>query len=170
MRKSSWAVLGVCALLLFGLGFAYMLSRASNDTLTRDQAAQIVQKMQDAVARKDVGTIMNYIDPSPETRVASLNQDQLRIMIGRALHAMKNPRADVSNLAFAGGVDSDATLDFDLDVKNGDTDYNALPYKGHIALHLKRVDVPHLLGLYQTKEWRVVSGSTTGPQLTDMGE
>ncbi len=170
MRKSSWAVLGVCALLLFGLGFAYMMSRTSNDTLTRDQAAQIVQKMQDAVARKDAGTVMNYIAPSPETRVAGLNQDQLRIMIGRALHAMKNPRADVSNLAFAGGVDNDATLDFDLDIKNGDTDYNALPYKGHIALHLMRVDVPHLLGLYQTKEWRIVSGSTSGPQLTDMGE
>ena len=170
MRKSSWAVLGVCALLLFGLGFAYMLSRTSGDTLTREQAAQVVQKMQDAVARKDTGAIMDFIDPNPETKVAGLNQDQLRMMVGRALHSMQNPRADVSNLAFAGGTDGDATLDFDLAVKQSGKDFSASDYSGHISLHLKRVDVPHLLGLYQTKEWRVVTGTTNGPQPGDFGE
>lgn len=170
MRKSSWIMLGVCGALVLVLGVAYILSRSTDTSLTREQAAQIVQKMQDAVAHKDVSTIMSYIDPNPETKVANVNQDTLRILLARALRSMNNPRADVTNLAFAGGDTGDATMDFDLDVKQTGSDYNAFDYKGHITLHLKRVDVPHLLGLYQTREWRIVSGSTTGPQPSDMGE
>ena len=170
MRKSSWIMLGVCGALVLVLGFAYLLSRTTDTSLTREQASQIVQKMQDAVARKDVSTIMSYIDPSPETKVANVNQDTLRILLARAFRAMQNPHADVTNLAFAGGDSGDATVDFDLDVKQAAADYSAFDYKGHITLHLKRVDVPHLLGLYQTSEWRIVSGSTTGQQPSDMGE
>ena len=169
MRKSSWVALGVCAALLFALGFAYLLSRGSDEGLTREQATQIVHNMQEAVARKDVGAIMTYIDPNPETKVANLNQDQLRFLIARAFHAMTNPRADVNNLAFT-SQGGDAAVDFDLEIKQTAADFNAFDYKGHITLHLKRVDVPHLLGLYQTKEWRVVSGSTTDPQPSEMGD
>lgn len=170
MRKSSWVVLGVCAALVFSLGFAYLLSRASDDTLTQAQATQMVGRMQEAVAHKDVSAMMAFIDPDPATKVAGVNQDQLRFMLARALRAMDHPRAEVNNMALAGGSKGDATVDFDLAVKTAGADFMSTPYMGHITLHLKRVEVPHLLGLYHTYEWRVVSGSTTGPQPTDMGE
>ena len=170
MRKSSWVVLAVCAALSFVLGFAYLLSRASDDTLTQAQANQLVGRMQEAVAHKDVNAIMGAIDPDPATKVAGVNQDQLRFMLARALRAMDHPRAEINNMALAGGTKGDATIDFDLAVKTAGPDYMSTPYQGHITLHLKRVDVPHLLGVYHTNEWRIVSGSTTGPQPTEMGE
>lgn len=170
MRKSSQIILAVCLVLLFALGFAYVTSRASDASLTREQANQIVHQLQEAVAHKNVNTVMSYIDPSPETKVANITQDQLRILLARAFRTMNNPHADIDNIAFAGGETGDATIDFDLNVKQTGADYNAFDYKGHISLHLKRVDVPHLLGLYQTKEWRIVGGSTTGPQPGNMGD
>ena len=170
MRKSSWVVLAVCAALVFGLGFAYVLSRASDNTLTQEKASLMVRRMQDAVEKKDVDGIMGFIDPDPATKVAGVNQDQLRFMLSRALRAMDHPHADVTNMALAGGDKGDATMDFDLAVKTTGADFKSTPYQGHITLHLKRVEVPHLLGLYHTGEWRIVSGSTTGPQPGDMGE
>lgn len=170
MRKSSWIALTICAALVFALGIAYVVSRSSEDTLTQEQATKMIGHMQEAVMHKDVNAIMAFIDPDPATKIANVNQDQLRFMLARGLRAMEHPHADVSNLALAGGDKSDATLEFDLAVKSDGKDFASTDYNGHITLHLKRVEVPHLLGLFHTTEWRIVSGSTDGKQPADWGE
>jgi len=169
MRKSSWIVLGVCAALILSLATAYFLSRTSPDTLTQQQAESIVKEMQVAVRHKNVDALMAYIAPSEDLRIANLRPDQIRVLLAHAFQAMPDPRAEVSNLTFTGGL-KDATLGFDLVVHNDGPSQTAVDYTGHITLQLQRVPVPHLMGLYNTREWRIVSGSTTGPDPSTFGD
>jgi hypothetical protein len=169
MRKSSWIVLGICALLIFGLVTAYFLSQAGPDTLTQPVAESMVKEMQTAVRHKSVNTIMSYLAPSEDLRIANLRPEQIRTLLARAFQAMPEPRAEVNNLTFAGG-DHDATVGFDLVIHNDGRDHTAVDYSGHITLQLQRVAVPHLMGLYTTREWRIVGGSTTGPDPSNFGD
>lgn len=169
MRKSSWVILGVCLILAALLGFIYVRSQPVSETLTQPEAEQMLHQMQDAVAQKNVGGIMEYIAPDPETRIANLNQDQLRLLIARGLRNSGRPQAIVSNIVFAGGT-GEATLAFDLVVKDDRPDSVSDRYTGHITLHLRRVEVSHLLGLFHTKEWRIVGADTTGPDLSNFGD
>ncbi len=168
MRKSSWVILGICFVMLFGLGFAYIASQQSPQTLTREDGEKIIKTMQEAVAHKNTGKIMDYVDIAPGTKVGGINADQLRVMIARALHQMEQPRADTTNFAFSGGT-GEAKIEFDLTVHSDGPDKDSVPYTGHITLNLKRVEVPHLLGLYQTKEWRIVGGDP-GRDLSTLGD
>ena len=162
MRKSSWIVLGIGMLLGIGLGFAYLLSHTGPENLTEADAVKMINRMQEAATHKDVGTIMSYISSTSDTKITNLNTDQLRLMLAHALRSANHVRPDVSHIAFHGGL-GEASVDFDLIVFNEDKNMSSKDYEGHITLNLRRIDVPHLLGLYQTKEWRVVGGSTTGP-------
>jgi hypothetical protein len=170
MKKSSWIVLGICVVLMFCLGFAYFVSRiGASEPLTQQKAQAMIGQMQEAVKHKNVNDIMSYVSPDPDTKVAGLDQDHIRRLLQSAFHMMKEPRADVNNLIFAGGAD-DAQVSFDLTVHNDGPDQQGVDYKGHVTLELKRVDVPHLLGLFHTKEWRIVNGSQNGPDVTTWGE
>jgi len=169
MRKSSWIVLGASAALILCLGFAYLASRATPEPLNKEKAAALIARMQEAVKAKNINTIMSYVCPDPDTKVAGLDQDHIRRMLASAFHVMKDPRADVSNLTFSGGTD-DSQVSFDLSVHNDGPNQEATDYKGHVTLDLRRVNVPHLFGLYTTKEWRIVSGSQDGLDLTTLGD
>ena len=169
MRKSSWIVLGICAALIISLATAYILSQTGPDTLTQQQAEGMVKEMQVAVRHKNLNTLMAYLAPNDDIRVANLHPDQIRVLLARAFQAMKEPRAEVTNLTYAGGV-KDATLAFDLAIHNDGPDHTATDYTGHITLQLQRVSVPHLLGLYRTREWRIVAGSTTGLDPSNFGD
>lgn len=169
MQKSSWIMLGICGVLLCCLSFAYVLSRVGSGTLTRDEATAMVHRMQDAVKHKDVGAIMDAIAPAPETRIANMTPDQTRLMLARAFRSMQNPAADITEITFEGG-DKDATLGFNLKVYQSVQDMKASDYQGHITLHLGRVEVSHLLGLYHTTEWRITSATSTGPDPSNWGE
>jgi hypothetical protein len=169
MRKSSWVLLGICLALAACLGFAYFLSQTSPEVLTQEEALQMLHRMQDAVVRKDVGAIMATISPDPDTRIANMNVDQLQLLLARAFRNTGKLRADVSHVSFqsAGG---DATLEFDLNLTQENPQLVAQDYQGHITIHLRRVEVSHLLGLYKTREWRVVAAETTGPDPSAFGD
>jgi hypothetical protein len=169
MRKSSWIVLALCGVLVLCLGFAYMVSRQTPQPLTKETTEAMVQQMQEAVKHKNINTIMSFVSPDPDTKVAGLDQDHIRRMLASAFHMMQEPRADVNNLNFIGGTD-EATVDFDLSVHNDGPGQQVTDYKGHVTLQIRRVDVPHLMGLYHTREWRIVDGSQTGPDLTTWGD
>ena len=169
MRKSSWIVLGICAALIFGLAAAYFLSQTGSENLTRQQAESMVKEMQVAVRHKNVNTLMSYLAPSDDLRIANLHPDQIRVLLAHAFQAMPEPRAEVNNLTFVGGA-KDATVGFDLVVHNDGPNQVGIDYTGHITLQLQRVPVPHLLGLYRTREWRIVGGSTTGPDPSAFGD
>jgi hypothetical protein len=169
MRKSSWIVLGISVALVVCLGCAYLLTRSTPETLTKEQAAQIIKEMQEAVRHKNVNAIMAYVSPDPDTKVAGLDQEHMRRLLVGALHRMDDPRADVANLVFAGGTD-DATISCDVAVHNDGPNQSIVDYIGHVTLQLKRVDVAHLFGLYHTKEWRIVGGTQDGPDVTGWGD
>lgn len=169
MKKSSWIVLGLCLLLVIGLVSAYFLTQNSPATLNQAQAMQMIEKMQDALHHKNVNGIMDYISPNSDTRISNLNQEQLRRMLIHYMRSSDTLSAEVQNPTFTGG-DSEAELQFDLTVFNNGQDSRKEDYKGHVILHLKRVEVSRLLGLYQTKEWRIVGAESTGPSLENFGD
>jgi hypothetical protein len=161
--------LATCVVLAAFLGVAYLFSQPTAETLTQEDATAMLQKMQEAVAQKNVNAIMSYIAPQPETRIANLNLDQLRLLLARAFHNSGTLHADYSKVVFTGGS-SEATLEFDLVVANQLPGVTSDDYKGHVTLHLKRVDVPRLFGLFHSKEWRIAGADSTGPDLMDLQE
>jgi hypothetical protein len=169
MRKSSWVVIAVCVVLAAFLAFAYLWTPSSPETLTQPDGEQIVHKLQDAVAHKQVEEIMDYISPDPDTKIAGLNQDQLRLMLQRAFHNSGNLQANVSHIALD-SVRNEATLAFDVNVKDSTPDMLAGDYAGRITLHLRRIEIPHLMGLLHAKEWKIAGAETTGPDPSTFGD
>ncbi len=169
MQRKSWFLLAFCAVLAAFLGMSYLLSQPSPQTLTQQDAMQMLKKMQDAVAQKNVNAIMATIAPQPDTRIAHLNQDQLRLLLARAFHNTGTLRANYQNVTFTGGT-NDATLEFDLTVSQEAPGLSSEDYKGHITLRLKRIDVPRFWGLFQAKEWRIVGADSSGPDPMNFGD
>ena len=129
----------------------------------------MTQKMEAAFRRKDANAILAFISPASGTRVANLSHDQLRLLLVRYFRNSDHLSANLNNYAFASG-DADATLQFDLIVHNDGSDSRNQDYTGHITLHFKRVENPHLLGLYQTKEWRIAAAESTGFDISTFGD
>ena len=169
MKRRSWIILAVCVLLGVGLVAAFLLSQNGPGRLSQQGAVEITQQMESAFQHKNANGILAHISPASDTRIASINQDQLRLLLVRYFRSSDRLSAEMKNYVFAGG-DADATLQFDLAVHNDGPDSRKEDYAGHITLHLRRVEVPHLLGLYQTKEWRVTAAETTGPELSAFGD
>jgi len=169
MRKSSWVAIAVCVVLAAFLAFAYLWTPSSPETLTQQDGNQIVDKLKDAVAHKNADEIMAFVSPDPDTKIAGLNQDQLRLMLMRAFHNSGTLKADVSNVALV-SVRNEATLAFDVVVKDSTPDMLAGDYTGRITLHLRRMEIPHLMGLLHAKEWRIVGAETTGPDPSAFGD
>lgn len=170
MQKSSKIALLVCLLLLVVLGASYLMARTGEPTFTQEKALAIIHHLEEGVASKNVGEIMSQIDSSPETRLANINSDQLRLLLSRAFRAMNHPKATTSNLNFAAGDKGEATVEFELLITQNGENYTARDFQGHVTLHLKRVEISYLFGLYKTREWRIVGGSTTGPQPSEFGD
>jgi len=169
MKRQSWIILTVCLLIVAGLGVFYLMTRGGPGPLTQDEAIEMTQKMERAFSAKNANGILAYINPAPDTKIANINQDQLRVLLGRYFRNSDRVSAELKNYTFASG-DTDATLQFDLTVHNDGVDSRKEDYTGHITLHLKKVDVPRLLGLYQAKEWRIIGAESTGADLSTFGD
>ncbi|HLV79657.1 MAG TPA: hypothetical protein VKT32_05220 [Chthonomonadaceae bacterium] len=169
MRKSSWVVIAVCILLAGFLAFAYLWTPSSPETLTQQDGVEIVHKLQNAVEQKKVNDIMDYVSPDPDVKIAGLNQDQLQLMLARAFHNSGNLKANVSNIALD-STRNEATLAFDVAVKDSTPNMLAGDYSGRITLHLRRVEIPHLMGLLHAREWKIVGAETTGPDPSTFGD
>lgn len=169
MRKSSWIVVAVCVVLAAFLAFAYLWTPSSPETLTQQDGNQIVDKLKDAVTHKNADEIMDFVSPDPDTKIAGLNQDQLRLMLQRAFHNSGNLQPNVSNIMLD-SVRNEATLAFDVNVKDSTPDMLAGDYAGRITLHLRRIEIPHLMGLLHAREWRIVGAETTGPDPSTFGD
>lgn len=170
MKRSSWIILSLCIVLAGSLITVYRLSQLSGGPLTDIQARAMIQTMQDAVAHKNVNTIMSYIAQDNDIKVVNLRQDQLRMLLARAFHNSQEMHADVNDFKFTGGSGDDANAEFDLSVQHDEAGLRAEVYKGHITLHLRRVEVAHLFGLYSTHEWRIVGAETNGQDPASYGD
>ena len=168
MQRNSWIALGICAALAAFLAIMYLQSQGASETFTQETASQMIQTMQDAVRHKNVGGIMQYITPDDEAHIAGEHPFDLQILLARAFRASGQLRADVSHMTYQG--ETEPSVAFHLVIFDERTDMNARDYEGDITLHLQRVDVPHLLGLYKTKEWRITGAETTGPDPASFGE
>jgi hypothetical protein len=169
MQRRSWVVLGVCILIAGILTAAYIASQHGPERLTQQDAIGIVQGMESAFEHKNPTGVLAYISPSPDTRISSISTDQLHLLLGRYFRYSDRLSAETKNYLFTGG-DGDAVLQFDLVVHNDGADSRKEDYSGRITLHLRRVEIPHLLGLYQTREWRITGAETTGPDLSTFGD
>jgi hypothetical protein len=169
MKRRSWAILVICILLAGGLVIAFLMSQGSTERFGEKEAIGMTQKMEQALRNKNVNAILGFFSPTPETRISGINPDQLRYLLVRYFRNSDRLSADMTNYAFTGS-DTEATLQFDLVVHNDGSDSRKEDHSGHVTLHLRRVEVPQLMGLYQTKEWRIVGAETTGADLSTFGE
>lgn len=169
MKRTSWIALGLCLIIAAGLGYAFLLSQSGSEHLTEHEAIDMTQKMEHAFSAKNANGVLAYVGPASDTRIMNITPDQLHLLLVRYFRSADRLSADLTNYAFAGG-DTDATLQFDIAVHNDGMDSRKTDYSGHITLHLRRVQVPHLMNLYQTKEWRIVGADSTGPDLTTFGD
>ena len=170
MRRSSWLLLITSGALCLCLAVAFLLTRGDNGgPLGPRQAEAMIKDMQDAVARKQVGGIMKYVDDQPETHLANLRPDQLRLLLARAFRGSGSLHATCSHIHVTGDA-RQAVVEFDLSVKDSEPNMIAGDYDGHITLGMRQVDVSHLLGIYHSKEWRIVTADTSGKDPASMGE
>jgi len=170
MKRSSWIILSICIVLAGSLVTLYRLSQMGAGNLTETQARAMVQTMQDAVTHKNVNTIMSYMTTDSDAKIVNQRQDQLRMLLARAFRNAQEMRADVTDFAFEGGTKDDATAQFNLVLKHVEAGLTSDAYSGQITLHLHRQEVPHLLGLYSTHEWRITGAETTGPDPNSFGD
>ena len=170
MKRSSWIILSLCIVLAGSLVAIYRLSQAGNGPLTETQARAMVQTMQTAVAHKNVNVIMDHITTEGDAKIVNLKRDQLRLLLARAFRSAQDLRADVTNFRYEGGTGDDATMHFDLALTHDEAGLHADVYSGNITLHMRRMEVPHLFGLYSAHEWRIVGADTTGVDPSTFGE
>ncbi len=170
MRKSSWLLLSLSGVLLAGLYLAYRAAQQTPETYTPEAAHAMIAKMQDAVAHKRAGDIMEYITPDPDAHILDMTTDQLRLLIARGLRSSQGMRADVSDIKSQSTV-SEATVTFQLAVTHHEPNMVATDYgPAKITFRLQPVPVPHLLGIYHTSEWRIVAAETTGLSPASFGD
>ncbi len=169
MQRKSWILLLISFVLCSSLGFAFFLSRSSPEVLTKESANSMIEEMKKAVSHKSVGGIMAYIAPDPEVEIAKMHPDNLALLISRAFHVSGKLIADCNNLTFVGSGES-PTTEFDLVVHHQEQSMTAEDYRGHIKLRWRRVNVPHIFGLYHTKEWRIFSAETDGKDPSTFGD
>jgi hypothetical protein len=151
------------------LVFLYVQSQQKPPEMTQSRIESMLDKMKNAVARKDVKTLMSFVDQSPETKVSKLNVDQLRLLLSRAFTNSDELTANYRGLTVQSDGD-DATAGFDLSVLHHLSGATADDYNAHIILHLKRIEEPRLLGLYHVREWKIVRADTNGPDLNNYGD
>ncbi|MCW3096473.1 MAG: hypothetical protein JWL77_2091 [Chthonomonadaceae bacterium] len=170
MKRSSWIILSLCIVLAGSLVTLYRLSQMGTGALSESQARAMVQTMQDAVAHKNVNTIMGYITTDNDAKIVNLRQDQLRLLLARAFRNVQDMRADVTDFNFEGGTSDTATAQFNLALVHDEAGLHSEDYRGQITLHLRRMEIPHLFGLYSAHEWRIVGAETTGVDPNTFGE
>lgn len=169
MQLRSWILLGISAALLLCLGLGYYFATLTPPTITQARVEQMLGEMNAAVSRKDVNTLMNYVSPESETRLAGLKPDQLRLMLARAFRSTGKLEPQTSNIQFQDNGNS-ATVEFDLVINSKESDMVSTPYSGHVTLRLQRVEIPRLLGVFHAQEWRIVSAEHTGRDLNSFGD
>ena len=169
MKKSSWIAISVALLLLAALGGLYSVTQKPAPGFNQEHITSLLNSMKSAVERKDVRSIMGYMDESPETRVSRLNSDQTRLFLSRAFQQTGHLNADYKNLQIHPS-EMDPIAEFDLEVKHSLPEADGTDYSGHIIFHMKQVEIPHLFGLYHTKDWRISRAEVSGPDLANYGD
>ena len=169
MRKSSWMILAICGILTICLGFGYFVSKQKQPDLNQQNAEKMLQTMSEAVNKKDIGALLQYISSASDTKIANMKLDQLRIMLARGFRNTGKLVSTPSNIVLDPHY-GEANLDFDLVVKSEDGNVVSDIYAGHITLKLRKIEVSHLLGLYHIAEWRIVGAEHTGRELDSFGD
>ena len=169
MQKSSWIILAICGILAIFLGFGYFISQQKQPDLNQQTAELMLQKMSEAVNKKDSSSLLKYISFEPSTRIADMKPDQLQLMLVRGFRNTGKLNATTSNIVLKPAY-GEGTLEFDLVVKNTEGDVVSDIYAGHITLKLRKMDEAHLLGLYHIPEWKIIGAEHTGRDLNSFGE
>ena len=169
MKKTSWAILAVCALLCSGLGALYLLTQNAPKTFTQQDALAIVRNLQIAFQNKKSGEILAKLSPDSEAKLAKLTPDQIHAMLLSYFRNSDKLDAEIGNYAYAEGQDEN-TLLFDLKLHNDSSDSQKTDYEGRLTLHFKYMDTPRLFGLLHASEWRISSIETTGPDISAFGD
>ena len=169
MQKRSVVILAVCVLIGAGLFAAFILSQKPSGRLTEQDAVAMVERMEQAFRNKNANDVMAFVAPGSDTKVAGATPDQFRLLLVRYFRNSDHVSADMKNYQFAPG-DAEATLQFDIVVHNDASDSHRENYGGHVTVRLRNTEIPQVMGLFRTKEWRVTGVESTGPDLSTFGD
>jgi hypothetical protein len=169
MSYRSWIIIAICAVLLGFLALGYFETRPDSDSFAMAQAVAMLNSMKTAMHDKSVDGIMRYIDERPDERLAGISPAQIRALLANFFRQSGDVDANYSHLQLTSGP-NDTWVEFDVTIKNALTSVGATDYTGHVTMHMTRVEVPRLLGMFHAMEWRIVQATTTGPQLNEFGD
>ena len=150
MRRSSWVVLGLIALLAVVLVYARTAGRP--ELTDEEQIQAVLVKGQSAVERKDLKSVLSCISRSYSDS-AGLKFDTLRLQGARAFQERGVYDVSLENVSMAvNGDRADGAVDVMLDLTSGGSRNRV--YSGRMGLSLRKEESRHWL-VIPVREWKV---------------
>ncbi len=161
MKKSSKIALSLILLVVAYVACLYIITGRNPASYSHQDGINLIRRLQNDVANKNEGDIISQISPDAGTKVANMRVPELRKLLARAFFAMKNPRAEVTNLRIS--LDgNEAVISGNLSITDAGNDYMSQISQGHIILYLEPTKVPQFYGLYSTTKWRIIQVTWSG--------
>lgn len=150
MRRSSWVVLGLIALLAAVMVYARVAGRP--ELTDEEQIQAVLVKGQSAVERKDLKSVLSCISRSYSDS-AGLKFDTLRLQGARAFQERGVYDVSLENVSMAvNGDRADGAVDVTLDLASGGSRHRV--YSGRMGLSLRKEESRHWL-VIPVREWKV---------------
>lgn len=163
MRTSSKVLLvlaGLLALVLFAVYYPILAS--SQPEFTARDGRQLLDRLSDAMARKDEGAAL--ADVAPDAVIAGHSVPQIQRLLRQAFASVRNLRVQFQDAAYRRSG-SRVWLDATVIAGEGANEAQGIGevyYTGRVTFELEREAVPHLFGLFTTYEWKITRLDAAG--------
>lgn len=157
MRRSSKILLALCVVLAIVLAAVYIpLINASQPDFTSKDAVAMLNGLSDALARKNEGDVLAYA--APDAVIAGRRLKEIRQYLRQAFGVVKDLQVRFQDVALT-RVGDTVTVDANVVAGEGQSSgpLTVTYYQSPVRFALKRLAYSHLLGLFRTYDWKVVS-------------
>ncbi|MGC8669299.1 MAG: hypothetical protein ACP5VE_14410 [Chthonomonadales bacterium] len=156
MRRSSKILIvaaGLLGLVLFAV--YYPIVASSRPEFSAEDARHLLDGLSDALARKNEAAALS--DVAEDALIAGHKVPEIRRLLRQAFASVRDLRVQFEDVAYR-RLGTRVVLDATVIAGEGDglkAGVGEIYYTGRITLFLERKAVPHLLGLFQTYEWKI---------------
>ena len=168
MRRNSWLLLAAAGVISVLLGVGYSIASAGAGGTPQQQVAALLNHLRTSADHKNADGVMEAFASQSNMRVSSMNYQQFERLVDRGLNDAGTLQVVMNNLSIVPSG-QEMIAEFDLVINESRQQYQAQDYQGHVVLRLQRVPVSSWFGLVRTRQWRIVSADTTGPDPANFG-